>query len=148
MDKKQLFNFLRRRIHDELNEFNAELNSIDQEIEKETKSSAGDKFETSREMMSQERDRLAQQINYKKSFLKLLGDSDLKMPLSKVEWGSLIELEDYYCLFGIPIGQIEFKGDKIFCISANSPLGKALLNKKKADIIKFNNTSLKIKSIQ
>ena len=44
-------------------EMKSSLQSLEEDMQNDTKSSAGDKFETSREMMSQEREKLMYRIN-------------------------------------------------------------------------------------
>ena len=63
IDKTAYIDSIIQKLKLQLAELETELNSIDdEEIGNETKSSAGDKFETSREMMSQVRRELESEL--------------------------------------------------------------------------------------
>ena len=114
---------------------------------KETKSSAGDKFETSREMMNQERSRLQERLTHTKFQLKLLQEIETSRPSSEVQKGSLVVCEKLIFFFGLALGKIEWNGKSIMVLSLNSPIGKVFLGKKVNDHFSFMNKAYNITSI-
>ena len=124
----------------------AELNGLDLSLKNETKSSAGDKFETSREMIQQEREKLYDlQVNTK-HMLDLLSSTKGKTS-TIVKSGALVETDKACLHISIPLGKISVGKLTAFFISPSSPLAQAMLNKKVSDEVVFNGIEHKIISI-
>ncbi len=128
---------LTERIRSQKNDLEEELQSIDAEIANETKSSAGDKFETSREMMSQSRQSIAGRIDVFNEQLYFLSQIQANSLLDKVSSGSLVETNEGYFFFGLALGNLTFKKKQVIALSFQSPLGKAFLNKQVGDQVEF-----------
>ena len=112
----------------------------------ETKSSMGDKYETSREMVQQEINNLQIQLNENnraKNSLKLISVN----PHQIIGLGSLVETEKGYFYIAVSLGEIICNEKKIFVISTESPLGKTLTGKKKGEEISLNNSTQKIHNL-
>ena len=112
----------------------------------ETKSSMGDKYETSREMVQQEINNIQLQLNENlraKNSLKLITTN----PHQTIGVGSLVETEKGLFYIAVSLGEIIFNEKKIFVISTESPLGKALFGKKKGDEISLNNMKQTIQNL-
>ncbi|MGM5631818.1 GreA/GreB family elongation factor [Apibacter raozihei] len=106
----------------------------------DTKSSMGDKYETSREMLQQEINLLQKQLS------EVLGQQEIIRKLtdatnSKVSLGALVytSLGLFYISCGI--GVFEMRDKRIIGISITSPLAKAMLGKIKNDTFVLNNKS-------
>lgn len=112
----------------------------------ETKSSMGDKYETSREMVQQEINNLQIQLNENnraKNSLKLINVN----PHQTIGLGSLIRTDKGLFYIAVSLGEIIFNENKIFVISTESPLGKILIGKKKGEEFYLNNLNQKILKI-
>ena len=112
----------------------------------ETKSSMGDKYETTREMVQQEINNLQVQLNENlkaKNSLKLIPTSKSE----KIGFGSLVETSSGLFYISVSLGNIIFGNQKIFLISPESPLAKALIDKKKDEEFSLNNLKQKILKI-
>lgn len=112
----------------------------------ETKSSMGDKFETSREMVQQEINTLQIQLNEHVQARNSLKQINTNLHQT-IGLGSLVETDKGLYYIAVSLGQIIFNETKIFVISTESPLGKLLLGKKKEDEITLNNVKQKILKI-
>ncbi len=113
----------------------------------DTKSSAGDKFETGREMIQIE---IAKQESQRFATQKLLIDLQqisLEKICSKAEFGSLVKTDKNTFFLSVPYGQVSVKNCNILAISLASPFGKELHNKKVGDSFLFQNNTHKITSI-
>ncbi len=113
----------------------------------ETKSSAGDKFETGRAMMQLEQQR--HEVQRSKAF-QLSADLerlDLDASYSTVTPGALVQTERGIYFISIGMGKIMVDAQTVYCISIQSPIGKALLHQKENAIISFQNKSLTVKKI-
>ena len=95
----------------------------------DTKSSAGDKFETSREMAQIEIHKIESEILKTQQFIYDL--------FSKVT--QFIITDKGAFLISIPFGKLILNDEKIFCISKNAPITKHLINTKKKNSFLYNN---------
>jgi hypothetical protein len=100
----------------------------------DTKSSAGDKFETSREMAQIEIQKIETEISKTQQFI-----TDLFAKFSQ-----FIITDKGAFLISIPFGKIILNDEKIFCISKNAPITKHLINTKKDDCFFYNDMKYNI----
>ena len=114
-----------------------QLAALDASQAGETKSSAGDKFETSREMMQQERDRLEAQLAVMLGHARALDAAERRPPSEIVGLGSALRLSNGQAiLLATGYGKLrEGPHAGAVCISLESPLGKALAGKRVGDAI-------------
>ena len=147
-NKKGYIDFIIKQLKNLLVELEQEINSIDAEIGNETKSSAGDKFETSREMMSQARKRLEERANALGNQIRNLKSIEVNKNSSKVDHGSLIKTDKGCFFFGISLEKLEFQGNTIFNLSLASPLGQHFVAKGINDQVSFRNSVYTILEIK
>jgi len=112
----------------------------------DTKSSMGDKYETSREMLQQEINNLQIQLNEHLKSQQILKNINPN-PHKIVTLGSLVETEKGKFFIAVSLGELSFNQEKIFVISAESPLAKAMNGKKTGESFVVNNLSQIIKNI-
>lgn len=113
----------------------------------DTKSSAGDKYETSREMMQQDIDRNKRLLIDAEENQKVL-NSLKDAPFSETARnGSLVYTNNGNFYLSISAGQLHLDKEIFFAISAVSPIGKLLLGKKKGDQFDFNGKKYQIKEV-
>ena len=145
--KKKIIDFIIYSIKEKINILESELDSIQKEKNNITKSSAGDKFETSRSSMQIEYDKLNNQINILYNQLKSIESIDNLTKKSRVGLGSLVKTDKSFYFICIGLGNYTIYKKTIYVISLASPIGKILNNKKEGDTIIFNNKEEKIKEI-
>lgn len=141
--KSQILANLRSILENTLEEARREYLLAKESRDSDTKSSAGDKFETGREMMQREMDKLSALVdNTLNSIAKLDRIADLPASLVISE-GSLVvtDQETYYISIGYG------KLDSIYAISIESPLGLELKGKRVGDRIEMRGRNITIKSI-
>ena len=112
----------------------------------DTKSSMGDKYETSREMLQQEINNLQIQLNEHLKSQQILKNINPN-PHKIVTLGSLVETEKGKFFIAVSLGELSFNQEKIFVVSAESPLAKAMNGKKTGESFVVNNLSQIIKNI-
>ena len=112
----------------------------------DTKSSMGDKYETSREMLQQEINNLQIQMNEHLKSQQILKNINPN-PHKVVTLGSLVETEKGKFFIAVSLGELNFNQEKIFVVSAESPLAKAMNGKKVGDVFLINNSSQTIINI-
>lgn len=129
------------------NNINSKLKNylkIDQELFKslneETKSSAGDKHETTRAMIQIEREKNSKQIKEIENLKKqLLSIKSIKVNNSKVSQGSIVYTSNCNYFISISCKLYENESNIIYCVSPKTPIAKEYLGKKVGDKVNFNN---------
>jgi transcription elongation GreA/GreB family factor len=115
-----------------------ERKNIIESILEEEKNSAGDKYETSRETMTQDLNSLEKQI--KQSSLdmeELYRLQTIKDTPPTVQEGALVQLGSEWFLLAVSVGQVKVGDKSVFLLSKNSPLGELLVGKKKGEVVQF-----------
>lgn len=113
----------------------------------DTKSSAGDKFETGREMMQREMDKISASIDQSKNQLNFLSKINLNRPYSNVDVGCLITTDQGIYYISIGLGKVEINAEIIYAISLDSPIGQIFKGKRVGDILEFRGKTLKINQL-
>lgn len=113
----------------------------------ETKSSAGDKYETSREMAKQEQDKLTFNLSENTKMRNELEQIECDCIDQKIGIGSLVETNMGYFYLAIALGKIDIEGRSIFVLSSTAPIGKLLMGKKKGESITFNDNKVNVLNI-
>lgn len=135
--------FIRQRIHTA----QTALEQAREASNDDTKSSAGDKFETTREMMQQDISRNKRLLADAEQNLHLL-ESLKDAPLSdKVRNGSLVITDNGVFYLTISAGLLKLEDQQVFAISIVSPIGQLLSGKKVGEAFSFNNNHYQIKQI-
>lgn len=106
----------------------------------------GDKYETSTELINQERNKLESVKSKWSSHLITINKIDLN-PKNQVTFGSLVKTSINYLFISVPLGLVNFDELKIACVSIKSPIAQELLNKKVGDFISLNGKKIKILEI-
>lgn len=114
----------------------------------DTKSSAGDKYETGREMMQQEIDRNRKQLEEAKKLKLILELIDPSKKCDSVMNGSLVTTNLGRFYLAISCGQVQIEGMNYFAISAISPIGSKLMRQKTGYELNFNGKVFKIENVQ
>lgn len=112
----------------------------------ETKSSAGDKYETGRAMAQQERDKFAAQVAQLNKSIKVLE----QMPIINnqvAEYGALVKTGAGFYFLATSLGSLTQDNAKYFAVSPTSPIGQALLGLKKGEATTFNGQNLKVEEV-
>jgi len=113
----------------------------------DTKSSAGDKFETSREMAQQDINRNKQLLadaQQQRAVLQSL--ADIREAVT-VRSGSLVLTNQGSFYISISAGQLQLDGKTYFAISAASPIGKLLIGKAVGEQVMFNGKAYLVEQI-
>ena len=113
----------------------------------DTKSSAGDKYETSREMMQQDIDRNKRLLIDAEENQRVLNSLKDAPHSDSARNGSLVITDQGSFYLSISAGQLHLDKATYFAISAVSPIGKLLLGKHKDEKFDFNGKKYAIKEV-
>ncbi|WP_316815547.1 3-oxoacyl-ACP synthase [Pedobacter nyackensis] len=147
MDKEQLYQLCLSFIEQRIQTAETALTQAREASNDDTKSSAGDKYETSREMMQQDIDRnkrLLIDAEENKKILEAIGHA---VPSDNIKGGSLVYTNQGIFYISISAGQLHVGDKTVFAISAASPIGKLMLGKKSKDSFSFNGKTYLIEDI-
>lgn len=145
MIKQEFINCLLETLSTSLKEMESHQEDLSASLSKESRSTAGDKHDTSRAMIHLEQEKIQFQIgNIRKQYAQL--EQFLHCSNStKAQMGSLIELENStYFLLGIGLGKMKTPSGELLCTAADTPVGKQLLGKKAGNEIFFAGKKCKI----
>ena len=146
--KNLLYNHCENQINLKLKKYLSIDNELVESLKKETKNSSGDKHETTRAMIQIEREKNGKRIKEIEILKKqLLSIKLIKNNKKKISLGSLVKTNNYNYFIAVSVNKFNFKGNDIYCISQNTPVGKALIGKKVNETFSFNNTKNIIKEI-
>lgn len=124
----------------------AELASLKEDMMNETKSSAGDKFETGREMMQQSLSQLETQLDILNRHLQLCNEISIKAS-PEIASGSLVSTNTHHFFIGLALGKVQLNGLNYYLLSEKAPIAKKMLGRRAGDQFKFRNQSIRIKAI-
>jgi hypothetical protein len=113
----------------------------------DTKSSAGDKFETTREMMQQDISRNKSLLADAQQSLQQLENLNNAPLADTVRNGALVYTNQGIFYICISAGQLKVDEQVVFAISAVSPVGQLFIGKKLDDTFTFNQKEFKIQRI-
>jgi transcription elongation GreA/GreB family factor len=146
-NKEKLIQLLLSLVEEKINTAKAEIESAREAQQNETKSSAGDKYETSREMMTQEIEKHSKSLADAEQQKSILIHLSALKPAKCVELGSWVETNHGHYFLATGMGSIKTDAFTIQTISLQSPIGKALLNKKRGDRFEFNGKQYSILNV-
>jgi hypothetical protein len=136
-----------QHILDKLNEFEVTERSAQESASNDTKSSMGDKHETSREILQQEREmngrRMAESIRQKEEIERILPNHEF----TQIQSGTLAETGLGWFFFSTALGFVHVDNVKVAVVSMASPIGQSLKGMKAGDTILFQGKSILIKKI-
>ncbi|KQC33077.1 hypothetical protein AAU57_06925 [Nonlabens sp. YIK11] len=124
--------------------------SMDQLMEaksNETKSSAGDKYETGMAMIQNQEDLYRRQHMDTASKLQLLKSIDPTVTHQKIDQGSLVELSTGWFYISVALGKLDLNEREVFVLSLQSPLGILLKGRSAGDQVTFNGKQIIVKTV-
>ncbi len=124
------------------------LASLQEALTNESKSSAGDKYETGTEMIQIEKQKVQTQLGVLETNFKLLHTASHASQKDIVQNGAFVVTNTAKYFIGPSLGKIMVDNDTIFVISPSSPLAQAMLNQKTGNEVKFNGQAITIEAIE
>jgi transcription elongation GreA/GreB family factor len=120
------------------------MEDVQNSANQETKSSAGDKYETGRAMMQQEKDKYALQLEQALELQQQLEHLDPAITHQEIQVGSLIRTNEGYYYLAVSLGKVKVEQNTVYVLSAAAPLGLALLHKRMGDKLVFQQRTIQV----
>jgi len=128
--KEKIYIHLLQTINDKILSLENILTELKESISNETKSTAGDKYETARAMLHLEQENIIKQLWNAKDQRKELELIDITRSSAKVSNGSLITTDKDSFFISIGFGKVIIDSKTVIALSSKSPLGKIFMEKK------------------
>ena len=146
--KQHIISTCQRFLEDKMRSLNTIIKEVSESSNSESKSSAGDKHETSKAMMQLEIEKLGMQLKEAEGQLAEFEKINFYKNFKTIEQGSLVETNKGYFLIASSIGKITVDNKTVFVISSKSPLGILMLNHSGGYVFSLNAISYQIVSIE
>jgi len=124
-----------------------QLEELKESMASETKSTAGDKYETGRAMLHIEQDHIRKQLSEAMQQKAGLDTIDIAATCQHIAPGCFVQTNKGHFLIAIGLGKIQVDGQTIFIISPASPLGLKVNGLKKGDHTDLNGKNYIIEAI-
>jgi len=145
--KKHIINDCKSHLENKILSLNTIIKEVSESSNSESKSSAGDKHETSKAMMQLEIEKLGTQLKEAELQLNEFEKINFSKTIQAIEQGSLVETNKGYFLIASSIGKIIVDGKTIFVISSKSPLAVAFLGQQQKNNVSFNGVQYLINAV-
>ena len=127
--KQQIYEACLKILENKSLVLNAALDSLTDELKNDTKSSMGDKHETSRAMNQLEQEKVSNQLSEFNKQISSLQQLNINFKNSIIVNGSLIKSDKGLVFIAVGLGKVEIDDYEVIVISAQSPLGTLFLGK-------------------
>ncbi|MVN22613.1 3-oxoacyl-ACP synthase [Mucilaginibacter arboris] len=142
--KQQLYQLCAEQILSRIKDAETAIAEARKASENDTKSSAGDKYETGRAMMQQEIDLNSRQLLEARKLQALLQQVNVDTIHTEAQAGSLVETDQENFYLAVSAGALFIDAKRYYAISVASPIGLQLKGKKAGEIFKLNGKEFKI----
>lgn len=146
---------VKEQLHEECKQFldsrflavTGRIENIQESLQSETKSSAGDKHETGRAMLQLEREKAGNQLKDIQVQQERFSKVNIHSKSNVVSLGSLVKTNLATYFIAISVGKIVINDITYFAISPSSPIGQMLLGTVVGEEFVFNNVEQRVLSI-
>lgn len=142
--KQKLYNKCQAILNQRLQVVQQAVFDIQNSLQYEIKSSAGDKHETGRAMLQLEREKVGLQLAEIQKQFELLNKINPEIIVTTIALGSVVFTSQSNYFVAISTGEIKLDNQQFYAISPATPIGQLLLSKTKGDSIKYRNEDISI----
>lgn len=123
------------------------MDEAQQSANQEERSTAGDKYDTSRAMSQNVRDMNAKQMQEALRELALLGQLNPDATAAEARLGGIVRTSGGNYFIAISGGPFTVAGETFFAVSTAAPLGREMLGKKAGDSFLFRGKPFRIEQV-
>jgi len=145
--KAQLHAYCLAYVEERISAIKSEIAAAQASAHEETKSSAGDKYETGRAMMQLEIEKNTTQLSEANKLINALLLIHPDVSTEHIQTGSLVTTSQGGYYLSIPAGAIKIDDKNYFAISPASPIGTKMMKMKAGDEFTFNTKSYRIEQV-
>ncbi len=126
--KQKIYDHYLTILTDKIKALQQKLDDLQDSLKQETKSTAGDKYETARAMVHIEQENTGRQLSELLQQQATLKSLDLALVSDTATRGSLVETDKGYLFLSIAQGKAVIEGQTVYALSPQSPLGQKLMH--------------------
>lgn len=145
--KTALFALCEAYVQQRINNARQAMESAQEAANSESKSSAGDKYETGRAMAQLERDRNAQLLAEAQKIVGDLARLNIEKKYETAQPGSVVTTNRGRFFISIGAGKLVSDGVDYVAVSPASPIGMALSGRKAGEMITFNKLAYNVQDV-
>lgn len=145
--KKHLYSECVRYVESKIEQIEKAVCDLQESANRETRSSMGDKYETTRASIHLEIEKYSQQLNEFTGLKKILFQINADKIYNEVQPGGVVFTSEGNYFIAINAGTFEFGDKQFMTISLASPLGKELHKRKAGDMFSFRNKNFEIAGV-
>jgi hypothetical protein len=147
LQKKEIIRLCREVLDEQIARIETVMKKAQEEANLETKSSAGDKYETGRSMMQLEKEKYA--LQHQRISKQMVALSRIRTEkYDCTQEGSLVDTEIGWFFVGFGMGVVEVGKMRVQCISLETPMGKILEGSEEGDILVFRGREFEVFSVR
>lgn len=147
MKKQVVYQAVSNEINQKIEGIKKALLNHKEGLNAESKSSAGDKHNTSRAMMHLEEEKLSKQLSQYLLLKKVLFSINPEGSTKEITLGSLVNTNRGWVFLSIALGQLKVDAENVMVISLASPIGAAMKGLKAGSSFVFNQINWEIKEV-
>lgn len=125
--RQKVYNSYMELLRSKITILQQSLEELKEGLQSETKSTAGDKYETGRAMVHIEQENLGRQLSTLQAQKAALEHIDTTLYTGKIIAGSLVRTNKGYLFPGVALGKLMVDDIAIFALSPAAPLGIQLM---------------------
>ncbi|MCY7350094.1 MAG: GreA/GreB family elongation factor [Cytophagaceae bacterium] len=144
--KKQVFDQLKTTVDGRMQAAWDAMQDAQASANEESKSSAGDKYETARAMGQLDRDMYARQYEQARQERQILDRMD-EATFPRIGLGALVSTSVGWFAVSVSAGAMTVSGQKIIAVSPQSPIGALLMGKQVGETFVFGGKSAAVLEI-
>lgn len=145
--KEKIYENYFRLIEDKISLLQNNLAELKESSTNETKSTAGDKYETALAMLHIEQENTNHQLKEAMRQKILFSKIDPRVCTSKIINGSLVKTDRGHFFLSIALGKTTVDGITVIALSPDSPLGQKLIGLRESEAAEINNIRYTIEKI-
>ncbi len=145
--KEQLIEVIKNQLNERMETAWNAMQAAQASANEESKSSAGDKYETARAMGQLDRDMFARQFEQARHEMLSLQRIQMGVEATVVIVGSVVDTTMGLFFIAVSLGSLTIEGKKIMVVSPQSPIGQLLMGKKVGESFNFRGQVCSIKSL-
>lgn len=145
--KKLVYNYCFEFIESRLKTIEKAIFELQQSLDSETKSSAGDKHETGRAMLQIELEKAGKQLLEIQKIKDILKKIDITKSSEIICLGSLVFTTKSNYFIAISAGNISIDDQQFYTISLDTPIGQLLSAKRIGDEVIFRDEKIIIENV-
>ena len=147
MNKAELIDYMKELLEERMLIAWTAMEAAQESANDQSKSSMGDKYETSRSMGQLDRNMHARQFEQTRQERLILERVNSNEVTGRVAIGSLLDTTGGWFFIAVSLGAVKIKNETVLAVSSSSPVGASLLGKEVGSKFEFMKKQHEIRAV-